>query len=295
VFELTLVDAVLLAVVSLAICVLTTSLAVESAALFLPGFLVGFPLLLPSFPAVSPNEAIGLVLVIMFFGQTSALAAYLYRGQVRRRLAGTVLLVTVPLAAAGRVVSYFVPGGLLLVVFAVLVLVLSAVVYRAARTTPDDVETHDCATAAVADATTTRSHRDRSERVAFTVGDWLAFGVGGLVGGLTGFATGEVTNTRLHASKGVPLKLSTGTSTLVLYLTLASANLVNVTILHTGAFGVEGTVSPPWGVAVVVAPVVLVGGQVGPYLNSRLDEATITNCLLATYALVGVVTLGRLL
>lgn len=285
--ELTLVDAVLLAVVSLGICVLTTSIAVESAALFLPGFLVGFPLILPSFPAVSPNEAIGLTLVIMFFGQTSALAGYLYRGQVRRRLATAILLVTVPLAAGGRVASYFVPEWLLLLVFAALVLVLTVVVYRAATTVVHDPATGGCTTPGTGGAD--------SGSMDFTARDGLAFGVGGLVGGLTGFATGEVTNTRLHAHKGIPLKLSTGTSTLVLYLTLVAANLVNLAILLSGAFGVEGTVSPPWGVAAIVAPVVLVGGQVGSYLNSRLDEATITNCLLGTYGLVGLVTLGRLL
>lgn len=288
-FELTLADTALLIVISFSICILTTSLAVESAALFLPAFLIVFPVVLPSFPTVSVNEAVGLILVIMFFGQTSALAGYLYRGQVQTRVAISVLLVTIPLAVAGRIASYFLPESVLLLTFTLLLLGLTVIVYRSTRRT----EVH----ASISGGTTHTTDGSGSSdppSIAFTIRDRLVLGIGGVVGGLTGFATGEVTNTQLHANKGMPIKISTGTSTLVLYLTLIAANLVNIAVLRMGMLGTSGAVSPPWGIAAVIAPVVLVGGHVGAYLNNRLAESTTTKLLLATYLLVSIVTVSRL-
>lgn len=288
-FELTLIDTALLIVIAFSICILTTSLAVESGALFLPAFLIGFPVVLPSFPTVSVNEAIGLILVIMFFGQTSALAGYRYRGQIQGHVAKAILLVTIPLAVAGRIASYFLPESVLLLTFTILLFGLTVIVYRSSRRTAAHVSISD-RSARVADGSGVTETRS----ITFTVRDRLVLGIGGAVGGLTGFATGEVTNTQLHVNKGMPIKISTGTSTLVLYLTLIAANLVNIAILHMGMLGASGAVSPPWGIAGVIAPVVLVGGHVGAYLNNWLAKSTTTKLLLATYLLVSIVTISRL-
>ena len=119
-------------------------------------------------------------------------------------------------------------------------------------------------------------------------------GVGGLVAGMVGVAIGEVTNTRLHSGKGIPIDVSTGTSTLVLFVTVLAANVTNLLVLETGVLGVDGTVNVPWAIAAIIAPVVVVGGQLGSWLNSRLPEPTTVRLLLVTYGLVGVVTVGRI-
>lgn len=308
-----------IATVSFLICVLATSLAMESAALFLPAFLLVFPAIIPTFPTLGPNDAIGITLVIMFFGQTSTLLRYWYQGQVAVRVAAPALAMTVPLAVIGRLFSYLVPPSWLLVIFAGLLFVLAGGVYRANERTPAEQDTAHLesapevnqnlvhadtnqTTAVVADGLASdnegggrRSVRDNAiPSVAFGRRDRAMFGTGGALAGLIGFGIGEISNTSLHLGKGIPIKYSTGTSTLILYFTLLTATIVNVTILQFGLLGSDGAVAVPWELAVIVAPIVLVGGQVGAYVNARLPDHLVVKLLVGAYLFVGFVTVSRL-
>jgi uncharacterized membrane protein YfcA len=281
-FDFSVVDVAIIAVLSLLICVLATSLAVGSAAIFLPAFMVGFPFLVPAFPTVTTNEAIGLTLIVMFFGQTSTLTGYIYRRQVRFDVASTILVLTLPLAALGRILSYYVPDRVLLSVFVALVFVLAVVLYRS-HAAPDEQADGGCDTELLSPP----------DLLRFDSIDRVAFGSGGFVAGLVGFGIGEVINTCLYTKKDLGIRMSTGTSTFILFFTLLVANVVNLALLRTGAFGADGTVKVPLMVAVIIAPAVLVGGQVGAYLNSRLPEHLLVRLLLAVYLFVGLIALGR--
>lgn len=306
----TLAEIALIAVISLVICTLATSLAMESAALFLPAFLILFPVLIPGFPILGPNEAIGAILVIMFFGQTSTLLRYWYQGQVLFRLAATALVITVPLAIVGRLLSYFVPPSWLLVVFAVLLFGLAAGVMRAhavsssavADPAPGDVDrpvpagrgSSNGGVASYDDRSPSNPPESKTESdVTLDRRDRLTFGSGGLLAGLVGFGIGELSNTTLHLRKDVPITWSTGTSTLVLYLTLLTATLVNIVVVEFDL--VSGAVAIPWELAVIVAPVVLVGGQLGAIVNARLPDHLVVKLLVGAYLFVGVVTTLRVL
>lgn len=289
-------EVVVILVVSLCLCALATSLAMESIALFLPTFLLVFPALLPNFPALTANDAIGLTLIIMFFGQTSTLSGYWYRGQVDLRIATAAVSITIPLAVFGRFGTYLVPEWVLLVLFAVLLFGLAAVIARYHGHEP-------AADAATPDGgretphTSNGCERDldsRAVRVVFDRTDRLAYGVGGLLGGGLGFATGELSNTTLTVRNAVPVSISTGTSTLVLYLTVLTANVTNLLIVYHVPIGTASEVTVPWGVAAIAAPAVLVGGQLGSFFNDRLPSRAIIGLLVASYVVVGVVTLARL-
>ena len=264
----------LVALISLVICTLATSLAMESAALFLPAFLLLFPVLIPGFPILGPNEAIGAILVIMFFGQTSTLLRYWYQGQVLFRLAATALIITIPLAVGGRLLSYLVPPSWLLVVFAVLLFGLAAGVLRAhavsssavADAMPEDVdrpapaghESSDGGVVSSDDRSPSNPPVSKTESsVTLDRRDRVTFGSGGLLAGLVGFGIGELSNTTLHLRKDVPITWSTGTSTLVLYLTLLTATLVNVVVVVFDL--VSGAVAIPWELAAIVGAYLFVG------------------------------------
>lgn len=270
-------EILVIVVVSLCICTLATSLAMESAALFVPAFLLAFPVFLPSFPTLGPNEAIGLTLVVMFFGQTSTVSGYWFREQIDFVTARTVLLLTVPLAVIGRILSYWVPGSFLLIVFAGLLFALAGIVYREQR-----VDHHaSFPDGGLAEAVPRLDLFDR-----------FTFGFAGACAGLVGFAIGEISNITLFKRHGLTIQDSTGTSTVILYLTLLSAMITNVVIVEAGVFGDTG-VTIPWAVAIIVAPVVLVGGQLGAFINSRLSERTALRTLTVVYVFVGLVTTAR--
>lgn len=272
-------EILIIIVVSLCICTLATSLAMESATLFVPTFLLAFPVLLPSFPTLGPNEAIGLTLAVMFFGQTSTVSGYWFREQINFVMARLVLLLTVPLAVISRVLSYWVPDSFLLIVFAGLLFALAGIVYREQR-----VDHH----ASLPDGGLTEAIP------RLDLFDRITFGFAGACAGLVSFGIGEIANITLFKRHGLTIQDSTGTSTIILYLTLLPAMITNVVIVEMGVFGDTG-VTIPWAIAIIVAPVVLVGGQLGAFINSRLLERTALRMLTVVYVFVGLVTTVRLI
>lgn len=278
-------EVVVVAVIALLICVLSTSMAMESAALFVPAFVIFFPSVLPHFPSVGVNEAIGLTLIIMFFGQTSATFGYWVRGQIDVNLTRTVLFLTIPFAIVGRTVSHFLPDQLLLVIFTGLLLGLSGVIYHHTSVVPGEDQRNPSQ-----DQPSSQNSPSNRYRLGFS--ERVALSGGGGVTGLVGLGMGEVCNTVLTTTRGVPVHRSIGTSTLVLYLTVFSAAITNLLLVRFGGpVGIQPTI--PWDIAVIIAPVVLVGGQLGPYINSKLPGRVIIRLLIGLYIVVAIVTVIR--
>ncbi|MBI4513693.1 MAG: sulfite exporter TauE/SafE family protein [Gemmatimonadetes bacterium] len=310
-------DLALFIAISLAICITVCTLAMEASVLFVPAFVFLFPHLTGGFPELTPNEAIGLAITVEFFGYTSSVTGYWLRRQVDFRIAGNLLAFTLPLAIAGRLASYFVPSQGLLIVFGLLLLGLAAILYRAYRSGPK----HTCLlcgdsitkirqekAAALAQAARGspayrprrrlfgRGERGPETRFPLNRLDRAIAGSAGAFAGLVGIAIGEISNTFLTVRKGIPIKISTGTSALVLHVTILAALLANLAILKAGPSFVHAEeIAIPWRIAAILAPVVVAGGQIGSFLNHRLNERTLLRTLLAAYPTIGLFVLVRAL
>lgn len=293
-------DLALFIAISLTICVAVCTLAMEASVLFVPAFLFLFPHITGGFPEVEPNEAIGLAITVEFFGYTSSVTGYWLRRQVDFRIAAKLLTFTAPLAIAGRLASYFVPSHGLLIVFGLLLLGLAAVLYRAYRNGPK----HTCllcgdslAMRKMEEAQGVRA-AERASGTGFPLNrlDRVIAGSAGAFAGLVGIAIGEISNTFLTVRKQVPIKLSTGTSALVLHLTILAALVTNLLLLKAGpAFVQAEEIAIPWRIAGILAPVVVAGGQIGSFLNHRLSERALLRSLLAAYPTIGLFVLARAL
>lgn len=276
---------------SLAICTTVCALSMEAAVLFTPAFLFLFPTLILGFPQISPNEAIGLALTIEIFGYTSSVAGYWFRRQIDFTIAGKALVFTMPLAALARLVSYFMPARGLLLAFGFVLIGLAAILYRAHRRSKASRMDYHPKIYLFKSSNPRRSSAFHPGKL-----DRLILFVGGAFAGLVGIAIGEISNTLLTVRKQIPVKISIGTSALILHLTILSALVTNLLILNVApaAFQAEQIVIP-WRVAAIIAPVVVVGGQIGALLNNRLKGPTIVWALIVAYMLVGFLVLGRTL
>jgi uncharacterized membrane protein YfcA len=115
---------------------------------------------------------------------------------------------------------------------------------------------------------------------------------GGSLTGLTGLGMGEVANTVLSTKTSFSIHRSIGTSTFVLYVTVLAATITNLLLVQFGgAIGVEPSI--PFGIALLIVPIVLIGGQIGPYLNSVLQANFISWLLVGLYGIVSFVTIAR--
>lgn len=317
-------DLVLLVGVSLAICITVCTLAMEAAVLFTPAFLFVFPRIVTGFPPLTVNEAIGLSLFVEFFGYTSSVSGYWFRDQIDFNAAARILAITIPLAVLARIGSYFVPSSSLLALFGLLLIGLAVVLYyshehggtRGCMLCGDTLalkegkgDTDYCCTPQAegtgitdggqpdyAPRTTFRNREIDGEPLIFDLADKAIKGLAGVLAGLLGIAVGELTNTMLTVRKRLPVQLAVGTAAFVLHVTILAALLTNLAILRIQPPGLDvGGFAIPLGVGAILAPTVVVGGQVGSFLNAKMSEETAIRVMIVAYMLVGLFVLGRIL
>lgn len=310
-FGLSVASALLLVVLAFLIATTVNTFAMEAAVLFTPAFLYVFPVVVAGFPSVEPNAAIGLALYVELFGYSSSVAAYWFRHQIDFHIAGKLLVITVPMAVLARFGSYLIPSNALMLLFGGLLLVLAFVLYEAhahgpsvmdrvmempvtslsredlsrlsGTSVPDDYQARTRVTADAAE-------NDGGSREGFHMEplDTAMTVAGGALAGLVGIAVGELAQTMLTVRKRISVQLSTGTSALVLHVTVVAALITNVLLLrYAPAIAGEGF-TVPFGVGTIAAIGCLFGGQMGAYLNNRMSEETVIYLLMTVYALVGV-------
>lgn len=215
------------------------------------------------------------------------------------------------MAVMARAGSYLVPSDALMLLFGGLLLVLSFVLYEAHAHGPsvmdrvmempvtslsrEDLsrlsgtsvpEGYEARTRVTADA----AESDSGSREGFHMEpiDTAMTVVGGALAGLVGIAVGELAQTMLTVRKRLSVQLSTGTSALVLHVTVVAALLTNVLLLRFAPAVAGEGFTVPFGVGTIAAIGCLVGGQMGAFLNNRLSEETVIYLLMTVYALVGV-------
>ncbi|MFB6083531.1 MAG: TSUP family transporter [Halorientalis sp.] len=331
-----LVGLVLLVVLGFTIATIVNTFAMEAAVLFVPAFLFVFPVVVPGFPRLAANAAVGLALFVELFGYSSSVAAYWYRHQIDFNIAARILVITVPVAMIARAGSYYVPSDVLMIGFGALLLVLSIILYESHEHGPSLVDTvaenpelplvavlqedyeprtrvmtdtHDADETPPSDTMGGPAASEREKPTGNALmgdgddaadfhlefPDVLITLLGGTLAGFVGIAIGELTQTMLALRRRVPLNLSTGTSALVLHVTIVAALLANVALL-TYAPSVTGEgFTVPFVIGSFVATGCLFGGQVGALLNNRLSETTIMLMLIVVYFLVGVFVVVRTL
>ncbi|MFC7167198.1 sulfite exporter TauE/SafE family protein [Halospeciosus flavus] len=295
-------DLMTIVMLSFAICTTVCALAMEAAVIFTPAFLFVFPVLVTGWPMLHPAEAIGLSLGVEVFGYTSSVSGYWYREQVDFGIAAKLLAITIPIAIVARAVSFLVPSNVLLLAFGFMLAGLAGVLFQAHRhggrslteVVPFGEYLHS-PTVTKDYLPQTRLFGEEGRGFDLSNSDRGFVAVGGVMAGLVGIAIGEISQTVLSIRKRVPLKISTGTSALVLHVTIIAALLMTLALMRF-APGLAGHgFSIPLRALAVIAPTVVVGGQVGSYVNSRLSEETTLRVLMTAYFLVGTFVVVRVL
>lgn len=257
---LTLLGIIIVVLVSFTICTTVCSLSMEAAVLFTPSFLVLFPAIVQGFPHLPVNASIGLSLVVEIFGYTSSVAGYWYRKRIDLHVVGKVVLMTAPLAVVGRIASYYVPGGVLIAAFGVILLSLATIVlmnHKHISELNTQPSNYRAKTRLFSPPQPWTGPGEPSDPQRFHTAfkpdrkDKGTLGAAGLFTGLAGIAVGEIVQTFLILKKRVPLKFSGGTSALTLHLTILTALAVNVVILFLQPpFLPTKGVAIPWNIGV---------------------------------------------
>jgi len=113
---------------SIVIATLAMASSMEGGVLFMPTFVLLFPIV--GSPTLSPAEAVGVSLITEVFGFSSGVLAYWRQRAIDLGTARFLLMFSMPLAVVGGVLSYQVPGQVLVIVFSAALLVFALLLYR---------------------------------------------------------------------------------------------------------------------------------------------------------------------
>lgn len=263
---------------------------IGGAALFIPIFVIIFPMLGPEYP-LTTAAAIGSALMTEVFGFSSGFVGYYRKKLIDFRSSVPFLLVSVPIAIVGAILlatlseqEVFLKGA-----YAVLMLILCPVILR--HTPPETLaEAKSVGAAAVEDGRPIMSVTGRDGRTySYRKPRLGVFGVGttslgGFLTGLLGVGIGEVIISQLVKRNRVPVAVAAATSVFTVIVTIASASFTQVTALITAG----GVNAIPWNLVIYTVPAVIIGGQIGPRLQGTIPQRTMEKAIAILFGIIGV-------
>jgi len=280
-----------------AMCVATLAMlsGIGGAALFTPIFVLIFPLLGPEYPLESTVVAIGTALLTETFGFTSGFIGYYRKRLIDFAIVFKYLRVAVPVAITGAFLAHLVPGGLLIIGYAVFVLGL-AIVHIVVQHEEDVATDHP--PTRESDRSLRRKIDSAGREYVYKIPEpgilgSLYTGVGAFLTGMVSVGIGEVIVPQL-TKRGVPMPIAVAASVKIVIVTAACASFTLI-----GQLISEGGMDAiPWHLVMYTIPGVLIGGQIGPrlqtYVSHRVMEYSISTLFIVLAVAMSLVGLRKL-
>lgn len=274
-----------------AICVATTAMlsGIGGAALFIPIFVIIFPILGPEYP-LTTAAAIGSALMTEVFGFSSGFIGYHRKRLIDFRAAVPFILVSIPVAIVGAILlatlheqEVFLKGA-----YALLMIVLCPVILR--HTPPQQMAADKSVGAAPVDNRPLHKITGRDGRVyeyhrpRLGVLGGVTTSIGAFLTGLLGVGIGEVIMPQLVKRNRVPVAVAAATSVFAVIVTIASASFTQVSAL-IAAGGINAI---PWNLVCYTVPAVIIGGQIGPRLQGTVSQRTMERAIAILFGIIGV-------
>lgn len=271
--------------ISIVIASIAMASGVEGATFFAPVFILGLGL--------SPEIAIGSGLITEVFGFASGLTAYVRKRLIDYRLGLALIVVTVPMGVFGSWLGGRVDPEILKIILG---MGLIAVALSFLKSPSDDVAREDAAIAAATDHPETCITSAEGEVICYTVcnraeGGVIA-GIGAAFMGMISTGLGELNGWFLLQRCRVPSKVAVATSVFVVAITALSAASGHVVrFVQEGGESIQTVVQ----VCGFTVPGVIIGGQLGAAVASRIPQHTLEKTLGVLFAIIGAFMLGETL
>ena len=274
------------------ICVATTAMlsGIGGAALFIPIFVIIFPILGPEYP-LTTAAAIGTALMTEVFGFSSGFIGYHRKRLIDFKSAIPFIRVAVPVAIVGALMLALLKEQetFLKAAYAILMIVLCPVILKHSppptKTSENTTDQGDIAEDRQVRTITGKSGETYRYPIPLVgmVGSAIT-SVGAFLTGLLGVGIGEVIVPQLVKRNSVPVAVAAATSVFVVIVTIASASFTQITALIAAG----GADAIPWNVVCYTIPAVIIGGQIGPWLQGRIAQRTMEKSIAILFGIIGV-------
>ena len=254
---------------------------IGGAALFMPIFLLVFPLLGADYMVGSAVAAIAAALLTQTFGFASGFVRYYQQRLIDFQQAKPFLLLSVPAAIIGALLSHLFDPVTIRACYGLLMLILAGSLLTGLKQRKTKVQ-EAVGSRRLIDATGVEYHYD-----PYTIKKPIT-GVGGFLSGLLSTGIGEVVMPQLVKQGRLPLPVAAATSVLVVIVTVMSASVTHlITLISAG-----GISAVPWNLVCYTIPGVIIGGQIGPRLQGMVAATTMQAAIAFLFGIIGIAMLA---
>lgn len=261
---------------------------IGGAAMFIPIFAILFPILGPEY-ALPFAAAVGAALMTQVFGFASGFIGYYRKRLIDFRSAMPFLTISIPIAIGGGLLLAELKEQEVLLkgAYAMLMLGLCPVILR--HTPPRKMYIEAGSEGPSADGREVRVVTDRAghtytfRKPRVGIFGALITGLGSFLTGLLGVGVGEVIMPQLVKRNHVPVAVAAATSVFVVIVTIASASFTQVMAL-IAAGGIDAV---PWNLVCYSVPGVVIGGQIGPWLQGRVAQRAMERAVAILFGFIG--------
>lgn len=264
---------------------------VEGGTFFGPIFMLGIGL-----PA---EVAVGTALITEVFGFSSGVIAYARKKLIDYKLGVSLLIATIPAAIFGTWLAGIVSPSILKIVFAVGLLLIAVNFLISGN--------HEEVADLISQPENNSQEKNSSELLNQTslitsTGESYQYtvqnktkgkvvaGIGAAFLGLLSTGLGEVNGFYLLKGCRIPSKVAVATNVFVVAITAIVASLGHfIKFATAGGDVLEQVLS----IVSFTAPGVIIGGQLGAYISSRIEQSTLEKGLAILFTLVAAVMLGE--
>lgn len=264
---------------SIMIATIAMSSGIGGAVFFSPLFLLVLGL--------SPTIAIGSALITELFGFTSGVISYRKAGLIDYKLAGNLLLFAVPFAIAGSMIADFFPADILKAIFATGLLFIGWQLFSSYR--EEEKLKHDKTIKEEKNHETklTDSRGNVYEYSVCNKGMGRAFAaIGGLFVGMISVGLAELEEYHLVARCKIPTPVAVATSIFTVVIAVFFASLGH--IYHFATSADTTVLHQVINVVAFTIPGVIIGGQLGPYVQKRVNPDIMKLSIAVMFVLIGI-------
>ena len=254
------------------VALMVNTAGISGASLFVPFFILIFPLITGI--SLAPIDTVKLGLITESFGLSSSALAFLSFGLVDTTLASRAIVRAIPFVIVGVFFVFLIPKSVLYVIVAVLLL-LAVFLMRYERVLKQrriESSKLDDINESVPDGeqvTITSKDKKRYTYCRTKSGAkkrFIGYGLGGVFQGAAGFGIGELGIISMILTK-IPTRIAIGTSHFIVATTAIVASIIHFILASSLSGG-----SFPWNIPFMTVPAVILGGQLAPYVAAKLSS-----------------------
>ena len=269
------------------ILIATTAMAsgIGGAVFFSPLFMLVLKL--------DPAVAIGTALITELFGFSSGMYAYWRRQLIDFPLGRKLLMASIPAAIVGSLTADLIPGTILKIIFAIGIIFIGSQLYFSVKQEPrervdgelaaDAEEIHE---STLVDAT----GREFRYTVCNKTQGLLFAGIGGAFLGAISVGLAELQEYHLIVRCRIPTPVAVATAIFVVVVSVLVASLGHFYNFATSTNA--ETLAQVLGIVAFTIPGVLVGGQLGPLVQARVNPDIVKLGIAALFVAVGILMLA---